>query len=123
MRISSVINSIENGLITATKATGRQARRISHALSVELAASRIADGEAEKMRLAARGNIEAAEIDIRADELLLRRANDAQLKTVKAMRRELARMVLQGAPALQVAAHASELESLCRMQRLSNDAE
>ena len=114
MRLSSLINAVENGVITATKATASQTRRIAHAVSVELAASRIADGETEKLRLAARGNVEAMEIDARAEALLSARADDAFARQLRAQRKVLASLVLKGAAMDEITSQARIIDAICR---------
>lgn len=115
MRISSLIRSIENGLVVGVKGAGRQARRINHAFSVELAANRIVDGEVATRKLNERPLIEAFEVQARAEELLAKRDSKAMLSTLADMRKHLARRVLDGAGPLEIDQLSTEIQSYTRL--------
>lgn len=117
MRISSVINTVENGLIAAVKGTGKQARRIGHAFSVELAANRLADGENERRRLEQRPMVEAFEVQARAEALVAKRDTKELVSQLLAMRKDLAFAVKHGYSAQYISDKAVEIESLARLAR------
>jgi len=117
MRISEIIAKAEVAVIRATKTAAVKLQQVNHDIRVERRASIIADGKAEQLRLAnpvtlhavdaEKAKVEAAEIEARANAILLERALDQANETVKeqarsqarqeaAERREYARKVLAG---------------------------
>lgn len=113
MRISSLINTVENGLIAAAKATAGQARRIHHAATVELAANRIAEGHATALRLGSRSDVEVAEVDARAEELITKSASSYYVKREHLARRALAAKVIEGKTSKElIAAEIAMIESV-----------
>lgn len=114
MRISSLINSLENGLIVAARATAQQARRINHAMSVELAAKRLVDAEAAQLKLAERPMVEAFEITSRAEELLAKDAVKAQRNAIVDARSALAKAIKNGVSLNVIAAGVDAIDELER---------
>ncbi len=119
MRLSALITKVENSVLRGTKAAAQYSRDLSHAISTEMAANKLANAEALRLKLPERGFVESLEIAARADELVEQRINNDRAAQVRRLRRALAGRVLRGASPLEITTRADEIARV--IQQLNND--
>lgn len=115
MRLSTIIAKCENGVLKGARKVSAKTKEFRHELKIERRASRLAEGRAEEERVAIelagagsrlhsidalRQAAEAAEVEQRANELLLQRERQERERAERQRREEYARRVLAGEVAL-----------------------